>query len=241
MFPANALPPSDYEPYFKPVRQACLKMVNFFNQFDNAVGTPVLRSGTNLPVDNWLGHLAGNVYDPNNCVQIAYYGGWWRVDQCRKTVGPLLDVPANADFLPSIPRPVPIEKFYRYWDAESGTVKGDVYRDNVLDRELQVVPYPAPGTPEADDKFRALAFGTQSYSATLGATGEMVNPGVLFDEEHDLKESAFFNLPTPESAVRHIYHSGQFRSFLGNSDHSRRGFWFQLLSDLKQSASTPRK
>ena len=104
-----------------------------------------------------------------------------------------------------------------------------------------------------DDVYRALAFTAQSYTFSLGSQSQMdKGSGGPFEAEHDLQGVTFFDTQLqPGIAVRHIFHSGQFRSFLANRTHTlpngevssaRRGFWYQFLLDIKQGGAnvTPR-
>jgi hypothetical protein len=63
----------------------------------------------------------------------------------------------------------------------------------------------------------------------------IVSPDITgFSASHDLQE--LFDVPIAQEAVKHVYHSGQFRSSL----IKRRAFWAQFIRDLVTPYNQPR-
>jgi pimeloyl-ACP methyl ester carboxylesterase len=248
-FPKDELPIAHWENYFASVRSVCDRMVNFYNQYDFAVGDPVLRTPENkLPVDikgvKWLGNM---ISAP--CSDTNYYGGWWRLDQCIKydlmwrnyTFG---DYPCGDNTT---------SHYCRYFDISLQKAVGDVYQDGPTPIALITEPNPQNPSqlvpPSLDNRYKILAFATQGYSRALGAQDGMdVHNNGPFDFEFDLQSPLFFNVGANKDAVRSIYHAGQFRSFLPKFVSisetgeiiTRRSYWDTLLRNLFGTVIKPR-
>ncbi len=118
---------------------------------------------------------------------------------------------------------------------------GDTYCDTVVRdpytgeetciHETWIVNKPDGTPPTQDDIFRTLSFGAQSY---LGAIGAEDSPVAGFDTSQDMQP--LFGVTSRIEANMHIYHSGQFRSFLAK----RRAFWRQFILDLNIPYNQPR-
>jgi pimeloyl-ACP methyl ester carboxylesterase len=241
-FPEDELPIAHWENYFASVRSVCDRMVNFYNQYDFAVGDPVLRTPENkLPVDikgvKWLGNM---ISAP--CSDSSYYGGWWRLDQCIKydlmwrnyTFG---DYPCGDNTR---------SHYCRYFDISLQKAVGDVYQDGPTPIALITEPNPQNPSqlvpPSLDNRYKILAFATQGYSRALGAQSGMVGD-LWFNHEYDLRDFLLLSKTDPSKDVLAIYHAGQFRSYLSNQANPRRSYWYQCLLEMKESGAsvTPRQ
>jgi pimeloyl-ACP methyl ester carboxylesterase len=241
-FPEDELPIAHWENYFASVRSVCDRMVNFYNQYDFAVGDPVLRTPENkLPVDikgvKWLGNM---ISAP--CSDSSYYGGWWRLDQCIKydlmwrnyTFG---DYPCGDNTR---------SHYCRYFDISLQKAVGDVYQEGPTPIALITEPNPQNPSqlvpPSLDNRYKILAFATQGYSRALGAQSGMVGD-LWFNHEYDLRDFLLLSKTDPSKDVLAIYHAGQFRSYLSNQANPRRSYWYQCLLEMKESGAsvTPRQ
>ena len=152
-FPDKNVPTSLWEAYFEKAKPAFGKMLNFYNQYDYAVGD--------------------EVYDESKDV---WRGGLWKKAQYYK---PLMeneyifyDYP---DWLSS--------KYYKYRDTDGKYRGDTFwYGTEVSGRQPRLSYDENHQEPPEDDRYRIFAYEYQSYSGSMGAASSLAIPGYVTED-----------------------------------------------------------